>query len=58
MNIKSIEIREMIIKGASSSQIKEYARQHGMKTLRENGLEKFVRGETTLEEVLRMTAEE
>lgn len=51
-------IREMIIKGASSSQIKDYARKQGMKTLRENGLEKFVRGETTLEEVLRMTAEE
>ena len=51
-------IREMIISGASSSQIKDYARKQGMKTLRENGLEKFVRGETTLEEVLRMTAEE
>ena len=51
-------IREMIIKGASSSQIKDYACSHGMKTLRENGLEKFVQGRTTLEEVLRMTAEE
>ncbi|MBN2096991.1 MAG: Flp pilus assembly complex ATPase component TadA [Candidatus Omnitrophica bacterium] len=51
-------IRELIIKGASSNEIKDYARKQGMKTLRENGLEKFVRGETTLEEVLRMTAEE
>lgn len=51
-------IKEMIIRGASSSQIKDYARKQGMKTLRENGLEKFLRGETTLEEVLRMTAEE
>ena len=51
-------IREMVIKGASSNQIKEYARSQGMKTLRENGLEKFAQGETTLEEVLRMTAEE
>ncbi len=51
-------IREMIIKGASSSQIKDYARSCGMKTLRENGLEKFIKGETTLEEILRMTTEE
>ncbi len=51
-------IREMIVKGAPSNQIKEYARSQGMKTLRENGLEKFRQGETTLEEVLRMTAEE
>jgi type IV pilus assembly protein PilB len=51
-------VREMIIRGATSSEIKEYACKHGMKTLRENGLEKFIRGETTLEEVLRMTAEE
>lgn len=51
-------LREMIIQGVSSTQIKQYAQAHGMKTLRENGLEKFVHGETTLEEVLRMTAEE
>ena len=52
------KIREMVIKGASSSEIKQYACRLGMKTLRENALEKFVRGETSLEEVLRMTAEE
>ncbi|MCQ9208013.1 MAG: Flp pilus assembly complex ATPase component TadA [Omnitrophica bacterium] len=51
------KIREMIIQGTSSDQIKEYARSKGMKTLRENGLEKFIRGETSLEEILRMTAE-
>jgi type II secretory ATPase GspE/PulE/Tfp pilus assembly ATPase PilB-like protein len=51
-------VKEMIISGASSNQIKDYVRKQGMDTLRENGLEKFVRGETTLEEVLRMTAEE
>lgn len=51
-------IREMIVKGASSSQIKDYACSKGMSTLRENGLEKFIQGQTTLEEILRMTAEE
>lgn len=60
LEILSIDdtIREMIIKNASSSQIKDYACSKGMKTLRENGLEKFIRGETTLEEVLRMTSED
>lgn len=52
------KLREMIIRGAPSNQIKDYARSQGMKVLRENGLEKFIRGETTLEEVLRMTADE
>ncbi|MFC1632206.1 GspE/PulE family protein [Candidatus Omnitrophota bacterium] len=51
-------IREMIINNASSAQIKQYAQSQGMKTLRENGLEKFVLGRTTLEEVLRMTGED
>lgn len=51
-------IKEMIISGASSNQIKDYACKQGMKTLRENGLQKFIQGQTTLEEVLRMTAED
>ena len=51
------EIREMVIKGASSNEIKDYACKQGMKTLRESGLEKFMRGMTTIEEVLRMAAE-
>ncbi|MFH1244904.1 MAG: GspE/PulE family protein [Candidatus Omnitrophota bacterium] len=51
-------IKEMIIQGASSNKIKEYARSQGMNTLRENGVEKFISGETTIEEVLRVTAEE
>jgi len=50
-------IREMVVKGASSSEIKEYATSHGMKTLRDNALEKFKLGQTTLEEVLRITRE-
>lgn len=50
-------IRDMIIKRVSSDQIKDYAVKHGMKTLRENTLRKFLDGETTLEEVLRITTE-
>jgi len=51
-------IREMIIKSASSEEIKKYAVSKGMMTLRDSALEKFAEGTTTLEEVLRVTAEE
>ncbi|MBN1872224.1 MAG: Flp pilus assembly complex ATPase component TadA [Candidatus Omnitrophica bacterium] len=50
-------IRDMIIKRISSDKIKEYAVNNGMKTLRDNVLTKFYRGETTLEEALRITTE-
>ncbi len=51
-------IRDLIINRVSSDEIEKYARSKGMKLLRENALEKFKRGMTTLEEVLRITAEE
>ncbi len=51
-------IRDMITKRATSDEIKDYVVRHGMRSLRENALENFVIGETTLEEVLRVTAEE
>jgi len=45
-------IREMLILGKSSDEIKEYARDAlGMMTLWEDGLQKFLQGETTLDEV-------
>lgn len=50
------EIRKMIIDRSSVDEIKRYAKDKGMKVLRENALEKFVDGMTTLEEVLRITA--
>lgn len=52
------QIRDMIINKGSSDQIKEYGIKHGMKTLRDNALENFVRGITSLEEVLRVTSED
>jgi len=52
------EIKKMILRGASSAEIEEYARAGGMKTLRENAIEKLKMGLTTLEEVLRITTEE
>jgi len=52
------EIRQMILDLASSDAIEVVARKKGMTTLYENAFEKFKKGWTTLEEVLRITAEE
>ncbi|HJV35608.1 type II secretion system ATPase GspE [Geomonas sp.] len=52
------EICSMIIRQASSGAIKEYAISKGMRTLREDGLEKAAHGLTTIEEVLRVTQED
>jgi len=49
------DIREMIIKRSASNVIKEAAIEKGMTTLREDGLRKALSGETTLEEVCRVT---
>jgi type IV pilus assembly protein PilB len=51
------KIREMTIARKTSDAIKDYATQHGMKTLRDNAIEKFILGLTTLEEVMRITSE-
>ena len=49
------EIKEMILKGASTSEIKKMAVALGMKTLRMSGLTKIKEGLTSTEEVLRVT---
>ena len=49
------EIKELIVKKASSDEIKEQARKQGMKTMMEDGIEKALNGETSLEEVLRVS---
>lgn len=52
-------IREMIVKGSTSDQIEEYAvSKLGMKTLRQDALQKAQEGLTPLEEVLRITVEQ
>ncbi|MBI1923945.1 type II/IV secretion system protein, partial [Candidatus Poribacteria bacterium] len=50
-------IREMVLKGASGYEIKQAAMENGMKTLRQDGLEKVAQGITTLEEILKITLE-
>ena len=49
------DIKELIGKRQGSHVIKEAAIQKGMTTLREDGLRKALAGETTLEEVCRVT---
>jgi len=51
----SDEIRDMILSGASSIELKRRAIEEGMVTLRNAGLQKVRDGTTTLEEVLRET---
>ncbi|MDD5226425.1 MAG: ATPase, T2SS/T4P/T4SS family [Candidatus Omnitrophica bacterium] len=49
------DILEMIMQGASADLIKERARKHGMNTLRESAIQKALTGETSLDEVFRVT---
>ncbi len=51
-------VRNAIIAGKSATEIKDVAIQDtGMKTLRQDGLEKALQGHTTLEEILGVTSE-
>ncbi|NOZ00709.1 MAG: type IV-A pilus assembly ATPase PilB [Deltaproteobacteria bacterium] len=49
------EIKEAILQGYSSIELKREAMRQGMKTLRQSGLQKIKEGVTTIEEVLRVT---
>lgn len=48
------DIRNMILKKASSNEIKEVAIQYGMKTLLDSGVAKALAGITTIDEVFRV----
>jgi len=52
------EIVGMIVRRTPASAIKEYALSRGMKSLREDGLDKVAEGTTTLEEVMRVTQDD
>jgi type IV pilus assembly protein PilB len=52
----SPELRRMILRGASVSEMQEQAVLEGMLTLRMDGMKKVERGVTTLEEVVKETA--
>ena len=53
----SPELRRMILRGASVVEIRDQAVSEGMLTLRMDGMKKIERGVTTLEEVVKETAE-
>jgi len=52
------EVRELILQGASASEIKREAMRIGMKTLRQAALTKLKEGVTTVEEVMKTTVED
>ena len=52
------EIRDLLLRNKDAAGIKAAAVARGMLTLRDAGLAKAMRGETTIEEVLRVTQEE
>ncbi|MDB5167855.1 MAG: Type secretion system protein [Candidatus Saccharibacteria bacterium] len=53
----SIPIQKLIISNATSNQIQDVAISEGMVTMQTDGLMKALRGNTTIEEVLRVTKE-
>jgi len=58
MLVMNDAIRELVLKRASSDQIKTKALALGMRTLRQDGWEKITRGITTPSEVIRVTQQE
>jgi type II secretory ATPase GspE/PulE/Tfp pilus assembly ATPase PilB-like protein len=53
----TIPIQKMIVANATSNQIQDQAVAEGMTTMQTDGLVKALRGNTTVEEVLRVTKE-
>jgi type IV pilus assembly protein PilB len=57
--IVDAELKEMIMQKATQKQIEDYARlKQGMKSLREDGIGKVLKGQTTVEELNRVTPKE
>ena len=55
---RNAQVRRMVIDGVDDDQIRKYAAESGMVSLREAGLRRVVRGETTLEEVMSVVADQ
>ncbi|HTY78820.1 MAG TPA: type IV-A pilus assembly ATPase PilB [Candidatus Bathyarchaeia archaeon] len=49
------ELRDLVIRNAPTAEIRDMAQAQGMKTLRQNALQKVLDGMMTVEEVLRVT---
>jgi len=50
------DLKSLILKTYDSNQIKQAARDQGMTTLHADGIRKVLQGQTTFEEILRVTA--
>ncbi len=55
--VMSEPLRRLVMQHADMTKIEEQARTEGMRTMYEDGLVKSLKGETTIEEVLRVTSE-
>jgi type IV pilus assembly protein PilB len=58
MMVMSDELRDLIMKNASTNLLRNASRRRGMRTLRESGQLAMFEGFTTLEEVVRETLSE
>jgi type II secretory ATPase GspE/PulE/Tfp pilus assembly ATPase PilB-like protein len=52
------DLRALVLKSSSAEKVRRKAREEGMRTLREDGWQKILKGDSTLEEVMRVTADE
>ncbi len=52
------ELRTLVLKNTDASNLKQAAVDAGMRTLRQDGAQKVIAGWTTIEEVMRVTAED
>jgi type IV pilus assembly protein PilB len=50
-------MRKLILRNATTTDIRDLAKQQGMVTLRDAGIEKIFNGETTVEQVIAATTE-
>ncbi len=57
MPVKEV-LRELILQGASTADIKKEAVQLGMSTLRRSGIQKVLDGTTSIDEIMRVTFED
>jgi len=51
-------VQDLTLRGVDSNLIKREAKKHGMRTLREDGAQKVLKGISTVEEVLRVTRDD
>ncbi len=54
----SDEIRQLIIQNVDTGRLKKQASDEGMVSIRDDGIEKVINGDTTIEEVVRVTQED